>query len=470
MLFWAIAAATACFAGIWIAAPFLSKKSMQMNDDEAAVSIYRDQIDEVRKDHASGQIAEDEVQQAEREIQSRALKAARRLDSGFLVSQKSVPVAAGIAIAVAALGIGSYASLGSAGTEDQPLAERRTEILQQRADAGDPNARIALMIERVETDPESFDDWWILATSYSTVGNHTAAAEAYRRAAELGGDQPGVLSAYAESMVLANGNKVPQAARLIFQQILTDQPDPRARYYLALAKAQAQDFEGALASWAQLAHDSTPDAPWMPLVRRDMINMAKFLKVDLVAYLPDATPSEIAAAGGEIDQAAVAERIATLETALAATPMDYDGWVELADLRLQSGDMEGAVDAISIARDHFRAAPFLLQKINEAARALGLDIVETGTRGPTDADIAAASSLTEAERTDMIEGMVACLAARLAENPADPDGWVMLVRSCVTMGRPDQARSSYQEARSLFADSPDILARLEQDAGALITP
>ena len=470
MLFWALVAVTGGLAGLWIAAPFLSKGSMQPNDDEAAVSIYRDQIDEVRKDRATGQIAEDEAQQAEREIQSRALKAARRLDSGFLMSKRSVPVAAGVAIAVAALGIGSYASLGAAGTEDQPLAERRTEILQQRADAGDPNARIALMIERVEQDPENFDDWWILATSYSTVGNHTAAAEAYRRAVELGGDRPGVLSAYAESMVLANGNKVPQAARLIFQQILTDQPDPRARYYLALAKAQAQDFEGALYAWSQLAQDSKPDAPWMPLVRRDMINMAKFLKVDLVTYLPDATPGEIAASGGEIDRDAAATRIATLEAALAAEPMNYDGWIELADLRLQTGDMQGAVDAVSVARDHFRAAPFVLQKIDEAARALGLDIVETGTRGPTDADIAAASNLTEAERSDMIEGMVAGLAARLAEDPSDADGWVMLVRSYVTMGRPDKARSSYDAARAQFVGDNAVLARLEQDAGALLTP
>lgn len=65
-----------------------------------------------------------------------------------------------------------------------------------------------------------------------------------------------MLSAYAEALTLANGNKVPQAARLAFEQILQKTPDPRARYYVALAKAQAQDFEGAIEAWAALAREA----------------------------------------------------------------------------------------------------------------------------------------------------------------------------------------------------------------------
>ncbi|HIP80491.1 MAG TPA: tetratricopeptide repeat protein, partial [Kiloniellaceae bacterium] len=66
-----------------------------------------------------------------------------------------------------------------------------------------------LMIERGETEPESFEKWWTLARSHAAVGDYASAADAYRRAAELSDDDPGVLSAYAEALTLANGNKVP---------------------------------------------------------------------------------------------------------------------------------------------------------------------------------------------------------------------------------------------------------------------
>jgi len=116
---------------------------------------------------------------------------------------------------------------------------------------------------------------------------------------------------------------VPRAALLVFQQIVQDTPDPRARYYIALAKAQNQDFEGALESWADLAADSQPNAPWMQLVRRDIVNMVRFLDKDISTFLPDATAFEIAAAGGAPAQDAGQSRRAELAAALEADPHDY---------------------------------------------------------------------------------------------------------------------------------------------------
>ena len=124
------------------------------------------------------------------------------------------------------------------------------------ADAGDISSRIQLLIKAVGEDPDSFEDWWMLARSYSAIGDHASAADAYRNASNLADDRPGVLSAYAEAMTLANGNKVPSAARVIFEQLARDNADPRARYYIALAKAQSQNFEAAIADWVALANDS----------------------------------------------------------------------------------------------------------------------------------------------------------------------------------------------------------------------
>ncbi|MCV6596051.1 MAG: c-type cytochrome biogenesis protein CcmI [Mangrovicoccus sp.] len=470
MIFWIIAALLAGLAGLWMALPFLRARSMEMSGAEGAISIYRDQLDEVDRDRAAGLISEAECEAARMEIERRALVAARHMDQGMAISTRAPVLAAGLTGLAAALVLGGYAWLGAPGAADAPLAARRAEALAAQAAAGDLGSRIQLLIERSQDDPESFETWWMLASSYSAIGDHASAADAYRHAVELAGDKPGVLSAYAEAMTLANGNKVPTAALVIFDKLAAETGDPRARYYLALARAQAQDFEGALERWAALARDSAPDAPWMGMVRRDIVNMARFLKVDVTESLPDATAAEIAAAGGAGAGPGgdLAARIAGLEVALAAEPKDYKSWIALAEARLQSGDEIGGAAALGQARREYAAAPFVLQKIDEAERALGLDLTAPAParRGLDAEDIAAASALSDQEREDMIDGMVAGLAARLEEQPEDLQGWVMLVNSYRTLGKPSKAQDAHRSALRVFGGDPAAVAALERAVGA----
>lgn len=469
-LFWIFVGLVAVISSLWIARPFLTRGSVEVNDAEGAISVFRDQRDEVERDLDQGLISETERDAAQREIQRRALKAAREMDGGIAVLQRSFPTAGAIALTCAVLALGSYAFLGAPDRQDQPLAARKTEVLERRAAAGDINSRIALLIERTSKNPDSFEDWWTLGASHAAVGDYASAVDAYRRAAELGGDRPAVLSAYAEAMVLANGNKVPKAARVIFEQVLQSAPDPRARYYVALSKAQAQDFEAALSDWAALAGESAPEAPWMPLVRRDIVNMARFLEVDVTDYLPDANAAEIAKAGGASNGETALARATELERVLADEPLDFKAWIELAELRNSLGDSDAAKSAIEQARTHYAAAPFVLQRIDQAAQSLGLDILQTaaGTRGPTDEDIAAAGDMSEADRGAMVEGMVAGLAAKLEENPDNPDGWIMLVRSYSVLGKEDKAKVAYETAVEHFDGNNAALDRLRTEAGGIV--
>lgn len=470
MTFWIVLGVIAALAALWMAWPFLRANSFELTSAEGAISIYRDQMDEVERDLKAGLISQSECDAALSEIERRALHAARTLDQGLAVSRRS-GLSAFLLTAVSALAaVGLYLTLGASGAPDQPLAARKAELLTRQADAGDVQSRIQLLIERTQQNPENFDDWWTLARAYGMIGDHASSADAYRHAAELAGDMPEVQSAYAEAMTLANGNKVPTAARVIFEQLARKTDDPRARYYVALAQAQSQEFEAALAGWAALARDSAPNAPWMSLVRRDIVNMARFLETDLLAYLPDATPEELASSGGEASDALLPplETADTLERRLAEDPKDFQGWIELAEMRTRAGDSDGAADALAQARKHYAGAPFVLQKIAEAERALGLDLIASGTKGPTASDMAAASQMSEDERADMIDGMVAGLAARLEEQPRDLDGWVMLVRSYSTLGSVDKARDAYETALLVFQDDQTALGVLRNSAGALI--
>ena len=84
--------------------------------------------------------------------------------------------------------------------------------------------------------------------------------------------------------------------------------------------------------------------------------------------------------------------------------------------------------------------------------------------GPmTQADVAA---MAPEDRQAMIENMVSGLAARLQANPEDADGWRMLARSFVVLGRNEDAARAYRE---LFARAEGDAEDWRGYAGALLS-
>ena len=67
------------------------------------------------------------------------------------------------------------------------------------------------------------------------------------------------------------------------------------------------------------------------------------------------------------------------------------------------------------------------------------------------------SSATELER-EALERMAASFAERLAENPEEGEGWLILGRAYVMLERYDQAVSAFSKANAVLGDTPDLLA------------
>jgi cytochrome c-type biogenesis protein CcmH len=107
-----------------------------------------------------------------------------------------------------------------------------------------------------------------------------------------------------------------------------------------------------------------------------------------------------------------------------------------ADLR-RTIEQVGAINAIAVEE---RLAAVL--DLRPAAPPPAM----AGIPGPTQAQIAAASSLRPAEQQAMAEQMVARLAARLEREPQDVEGWIMLMRSYRTLGREAEARAALDKA------------------------
>jgi cytochrome c-type biogenesis protein CcmH len=100
--------------------------------------------------------------------------------------------------------------------------------------------------------------------------------------------------------------------------------------------------------------------------------------------------------------------------------------------------------------------PFVEAHIADARQALGAapDIGDEAVRD--------AETMSRAEQLEMIEGMVAGLAARLEADANDLDGWLRLINAYVVLGRRDEAAAALVKARDAFAADEAALARLRE--------
>jgi cytochrome c-type biogenesis protein CcmH len=143
----------------------------------------------------------------------------------------------------------------------------------------------------------------------------------------------------------------------------------------------------------------------------------------------------------------------------------------LALAQLQQGDAKGALDAWrKLEAESPTTAeylPLLRQRIAEAEAALAGASGKSGT--PAAANVTAAAKAAESaspeQRQAMIRGMVDRLAARLAAQPDDAEGWTRLGRSYMVLNEPAKARDAYAHAAKL---KPDALPVKQAYAEAIV--
>ena len=141
-----------------------------------------------------------------------------------------------------------------------------------------------------------------------------------------------------------------------------------------------------------------------------------------------------------LDPPAVAEARRALNRAASLAPGDPDVRYWSGRIAVADGDVTGGVA-------QWRALQAALPREDPRWAALGAEIAKAqGAAAPVDAAIA---------------GMVEGLAARLREQPDDPEGWARLVRAYAVLGRERDLRSALTEARRLFAGRPDVLQAIE---------
>ena len=310
-----------------------------------------------------------------------------------------------------------------------------------------------------------------LEASRTEIGRRLLAADTARQENAEGRDTPHIRAVLA--VILAAVLPL-SAGGLYFWQgapIVPAGPEPKSAD--ARPAEHDADMTTLVQRLAERMKERPDDARGWRLLGRSLSSLGRFSEAAR-AYgraselLP--TDADLRSLHGEALAAASRGRV-TVEAervfaaALRIDPKEPRARFYLGLATLQRGDRDGALARWrALESDSPEGAewlPMLRQRI--ASLAPG---TESGTPpGPTREDAAAAERMPPEERAEMIRGMVEGLAARLEEEPDDPEGWARLARSWRVLGEPEKERDALVAlARLLPEGSPeraDVERRIE---------
>lgn len=260
---------------------------------------------------------------------------------------------------------------------------------------------------------------------------------------------------------------------------------------LAARDAGRTDFATALAKMeAHLAADPN-DGRGLDLMAPVYMKVGRFDDAartyrDLIRVL-GSTPAREAALGQALVMAAdgvvTAEARGIFEAALKQDPVMPQARFFEGLAALQDGDGAKARAVwVALVDEAPPEAPYtgiLRQRIAELDGAAPRD-APSGVRAENGSTVggsrpmsglpagaAAVAALPADQQRVAIRGMVDGLAARLAQDGRDPEGWLKLVRAYRVLGERDKAVEALAEARRSMTGDPQVLGRLDQLAREL---
>jgi cytochrome c-type biogenesis protein CcmH len=365
MLFILICVALTLLVVAAVSRPLLSGTAALPARGQYDRAVYRDQLREVERDISRGVLSPDEAGAARLEIQRRLLAVDVTGAPGAIEWTRSPVLATVSGLFVVLCAGGLYWRLGAPVLPDVPFADRPAATqtdARSPSEALPPHTAMKQAAEKLEqrlrADPSNAAGWVLYARTTSMLGDWPKAADAYRRAIDLGQKGADVYSGYGEMLVMAADGIVSPAAHDAFAAALAaDASSGVARYYLALADSQAGDERKAIDAWLELAGGLPEDSPMRDEIAHRIGDAAKnggFAPPSL----PKGLAAEVAQPGVATDQmdAAVAMSpeqrarmiggmIEKLAARLQQQPNDLDGWLGLGRAYQVLGDAAKAVDA-----------------------------------------------------------------------------------------------------------------------------
>lgn len=402
MAFWLVALILTLLVALLVLRPLLRREAAEPQDDARFdLQVYKDQLASVEDDLAKGVLSEDEAEQTRLEISRRILDADKQTTPE--VGSGAAPKA----LNMATVAVGALVLIGSFGLYfviGAPGAEDQ------------PNSKRQEMIAKALSERPTQED---METQIGNFPEMEAEAE----------------QSYID--LVANLRKTAES-----------RPDDiRGQELLAVHEARLGRF-----SAARIAKGRVIELKGDAAVATDYTEYAELMIIAAGGYVSPKSERALSMALAREPNNPVARYYSGLAMAQIGRPdVTYRVWMELLNA--------GPMDAPWI--------PPILEQIADVARQAGLpapNLTAPALRGPTEEQMRDSAEMSDADRQDMIRGMVTQLAERLATEGGSAAEWARLIRAYGVLAETDKAREAWAEAQTVFAGKDAELGEVRSAA------
>ena len=394
-----ILGALACFIFIGlIARSIVTPRDLDSGLASKDLLIYKDQLVEVEKDLEKGVLSKSESDAARIEVSRRILLADKRSK----LEKQTVSISQNhnklitfiILIFILAGSFSIYAFLGNPSLPDMPLQARLAEIKENRSQRiSQEEAELLVPDEIIEAPsdylalvsklriamkerPNDIQGLRLLALHEFRLGKYRSARKAHLKIINVLGETATAkdLIDFAEVMIVATNGYVSPEAEFILRRGLEMKPnDGRARYYSGLSMAQSGRPDVTLRLWENLLDEGPDDAPWIPLIKEQIVDVARLVGVNLAQdQLPGPTSEQINSAEtmSDIDRKEMIQgMVSSLSNRLANEGGTVNEWARLIRALGVLGETANASKIWIEAQTIFERNSSDIEILREAARA-----------------------------------------------------------------------------------------------------
>ncbi|MCW9012150.1 MAG: c-type cytochrome biogenesis protein CcmI [Gammaproteobacteria bacterium] len=247
MLAFVTASIALVFLALLFIVPSLLKKSHLQSDsfDAYNTQIARDQLRELKLDLQNGLMSQDDFEVARQELETNLALDLSVSNQDQQVGEKSaIPAALFLLVAIPVFSVLIYLQLGQPQAIDHQQVQ---QLAEDKAPAMSMEQAVVKLEQRLQSEPENAEGWFMLARTYMTMNRYSDAVGAFEKTIELVGEEANLLIRYADALAMTNQGELQGKPREAIEKALQLDPEnQQALWFAGIAAMEASEHKLAL--------------------------------------------------------------------------------------------------------------------------------------------------------------------------------------------------------------------------------
>jgi cytochrome c-type biogenesis protein CcmH len=227
---------------------FKSKAPIRDYRSELNVAVYQDQLAELAREKDQGSLSDEDLVQAQTEIQRRVLEDTQSI-SEVTDHKRGRGLAVVLLLMIPLASVGFYMWLGHPDAVDPKKATEDVAAVTQKQIL----SMVEKLKEKLSKNPDDLDGWAMLARSEMNLDQPKEAVKAFDHLQSKMANNPGLMTEYAEALAASGEDAgMVQAQSLVKQALALEPGNPKGLFLAGGFSFGQRDFAAAVKYWTKL--------------------------------------------------------------------------------------------------------------------------------------------------------------------------------------------------------------------------